>query len=151
MERVLGTDPAAIITTRIGSAFVSATAGGAGDNTSVNGTSIDRQAIGLPLAAVLTLYFAATLASNQTLSITALKVQDSADGSTWADYKTLSAPGAVLSATGSGQSRASVGLSTARRYVRVVFTPDLSASGTDTANVVAGWALTGFNELPSPA
>ncbi len=151
MQRILATDPASLMTTRIGSAFTSITAAGAGDAAAVNGITIDREATGMQPAAVLALHFSATLTAAKTLNITQLKVQDSADGAIWADYRTLAAPGVVLSATGVGQVAASVSLSSARRYVRSVFTPDLTAAAADVATLVSTWSLTGGQELPAAA
>ncbi len=155
MLRIYSTDVGSLITSRVASAPVSATAGGSGDATAVTGLTIDRQALGLPQSAQIAVLCQATLAATKTLSITALKVEDSADGSTWADYMVLSAPGVVATgATGgsteSGQAAASVDLSSARRYVRVAFTPDLSATATDTATLLAAWVFGGFSSLPAP-
>lgn len=155
MNRVIMTDIASVIAPRIASAFTSATAGGTGDNTSVVGATLDRAALGLPLCAEVGVFFSATLAATKTLSITALKVEDSADGSTWADYAVLTAPGVVATGptgggTVSGQATSGVNLSGARKYIRVTHTPDLSATGTDTATTVAIAVLAGFTPIPAP-
>ncbi|PWC96960.1 hypothetical protein [Azospirillum sp. TSO5] len=147
----------AYLKAKIGSAFVSATAGGTGDNASVNGAAVDRLSSStgaLAASGVFNVFYSATLAATKTLSLTALKVQDSADGSTWADYLTPSAPGVVATgasggSTETGVSTLAVDLNSARRYVRVVFTPDLSASGTDTASLLATAVLAGYDRIPS--
>lgn len=156
MQRIIETDIASVVTVRAGG-FATATAGGAGDNTEVNGSTIDRDfGNDMPLCGALSLLFNATLAQDKTLSVTELKVQDSADGNSWTDYATLDAPGVV--ATGpagggavKGQATVKVNLSSARRYVRAVFKPDLSAADTDTASMSVAWVLAGFRNLPAPA
>ncbi|AWK90354.1 hypothetical protein [Azospirillum thermophilum] len=150
MLRILQTDIGSVITARAGSAVTSIVAGAAGDNAVVNGLSIDRAALGLPASALVSLLFTATLGAGKTLSIGAYKVQDSADGAAWADFASFGPAGVVATATGSGQVTGKVCLTGARRYVRVVFQPDLSAADTDTAQLVAAWSFGGFDSLPSP-
>lgn len=156
MNRVIQTDIHSVVSARLASAITSITAGGAGDNTAIVGVVIDRQALGVPLNADLVLAFDATLAATATLALTAVKIEDSADGANWADYAVFTNPGVV--ATGpagggnvKGQLRLGVNLSSARRYIRVDFTPDLSAANTDKALVTALLVLAGFDALPSPA
>lgn len=152
MNRVYMTDIGSLVSEKIGSAFASATAGGTGDNTAVTGTSIDRAAIGNPLCAEVAVLYSATLAATKTLTLKTVKIEDSADGSTWADYATFDdavvATGATGGSTEAGAAAYKVNLSGARRYVRVDFTPDLSATGTDTASAVAAWVFGGFDVLP---
>ncbi len=148
-------DVASLLTAKIASVFDSATAGGTGDATAVNGTTIDRFAGGgVPLNAELLLVWKAVLAAAATLSLGAVKVQDSADGSTWADYQTFTDPGVVATGpagggTVYGVTKLGVNLGSARRYIRFNFTPDLSAANTDTAIVVAVMNLAGFDRLPA--
>jgi hypothetical protein len=154
MNRVIMTDIASVVTERIASAFTSLTAGGAGDNTSVVGLTIDRAAFGVPQTAEIVILSEAVLAAAATLSITALKVEDSADGSSWADYAVQTAPGVVSTGPGGGgtvrtQTAAGVNLSSARRYVRVTHTPDLSAANTDTAKTLAMVVFAGFPSIPA--
>lgn len=149
MLRILQTDIGSVITNRL-AAFAAITAGGAGDGAAVNGVAIDRGALGLPGSALVAIFHQATLAAGQTLSVGAVKVQDSADGASWADFAALPAPGVVATATGGGQTIAKVCLTGARRYVRLVFTADLSAANTDTATLVGAWTFGGFAALPAP-
>lgn len=159
MNRVIQTDINSLISARIASTITSATAGGTGDNTAITGVTVDRLAFPLvnpPLCASLLLLFDTTLAAAATLSLKTVKIQDSADGSTWADYKTFTDPGVVATGPGGGgnvkgSTRLGVNLSSARRYVRAVFTPDLSAANTDTASVLAALVFAGFDAIPSPA
>jgi len=114
------------------------TAGGTGDTTTVTGLSIDRGGFGgapLPLSALMSVDFEATLASGATLSI-GYAVQDSADNSTFADYQTATyttaSTGASGGSTNKGQFNVQVNLTSARRYVRFNYNPKCSATGTDT-------------------
>ena len=156
MDRMYMTDVASMITARVASAFASATAGGAGNNTPVVGLAIDRLSLGsVPQCGEIEIPFEAVLAVGDTLSITALQVEDSADGVAWATYQTLTAPGVVATgpvggATVHGQVSADINLSSARRFVRVDHTPSLSAAATDTAKTLAVLVLGGFDELPAP-
>lgn len=159
MNRVIQTDIHSVISARIASAFTAVTAGGAGDDTAVTGSTIDRASFASgqpPLCADLQLAFSAVLAAAATLTLKTVKIQDSADGTNWADYFTFTDPGVVATGPGGGGTvpgvtRLGVNLSSARRYVRAVFTPDLSAAATDTANVVALMEFAGFDSIPSPA
>ncbi len=150
MLRILQTDIGSVITARAGSAVAALTAGGAGDNATINGLAIDRRAMGLPSSALVSVLFTAALGAGKTLSISAFKVQDSADGASWADFATFAVPGVVATVSGSGQTVAKICLTGARSYVRVTFQPDLSATDTDTALVAAHWAFGGFSALPAP-
>lgn len=137
----LGRDLAGEIKTHYAAAATSATAGGAGDATAVNGTGIDTTALGTKYESVaFALAATATLAATKTLTLTA-KIQDSSDNSTFADLVSvatvLTLTGATGGSTETGSAVVGVGLDQARQYVRVVFTPDLSASSTDTAEIVA--------------
>lgn len=144
----------------IASAFTSLTAGGSGDNTAVTGLSIDRAALGLPQSCILNWNFTATLAAAATLTIKDLVIQDSADGTNWATYvpprpdAAIAAPGVVATGPGGGGtvrgvSRLNVNLTAARQFVRFGWTPDLSASATDTAIVAATVTMAGFDRLPT--
>lgn len=138
------------ITIRRAAANTAATAGGSGDATAVTGVIIDRAALGWAESCVLAIPFTATLASTQTLSI-AYTFQHGED-SGLSDAATLaSATGAVV-ATGAGTVtgvfEVGVSLRGARRYVRLNFTPDLSAANTDTAALSAVIVFAGANRLP---
>lgn len=157
MNRVIQTDINSVIAPRIASLVTSVTAGGTGDNTAITGTSIDRQAfVAPPLCASLALLSEAVLAASATMTMKNVKIQDSADNSTWTDYLTFTDPGVVATGPvggGTVQSATKLGvnLSSARRYIRAVFTPDLSAANTDTAKVLGAFVFGGFEAIPSPA
>lgn len=123
------------------------TAGGTGDGVAQNGTSIDRQDI---YSAIVAVPITAVLAATETATVN-VKVQDSADNSTFADF--ASATELVLTGDTGGSTETDiiqlkVNLQGAKRYMRVVVTCDLSATGTDTATFAAVVALTGAIENP---
>lgn len=150
-DMVLQRNVAQLVTTRLGSAFTSVTAGGAGDNTAILGTAIQRSLIGLPSTVALALLFTGTLAATKTLSFLNCKIQHSDDGTTWTDFLLFTDPGIVASATGAnaGQLQLGASLNGAKDYVRVVYTPDLSNTVTDTATVAAALVFAGARALPS--
>lgn len=136
-------------------ASTSVTAAGSGDNTAVTGVAVDRAAIGLPLSAVVVYAIAATMANTKTLSM-AYKVQHAIDA---AFTVVTDLPGAIVAnavvltakADGSAQTFAfqhSVNLNGAMQFVRIVYTPDLSNTATDTAVIQTAWVFAGMNELP---
>lgn len=134
-------------------ANTAATAGGAGDNTLVTGVIIDRAAIGWPESAVVAIPFTATLAAAATLTIT--PVVQEGNAANLSDAANLAAPGAQVVATGpvgggtvTGTYELNVSLRGAGRYVRVNFTPDLSAANTDTAALSAVLVTGGAIRLP---
>lgn len=148
-------DIASLETAKAGTAITALTAAGSGDNTAITGITIDRLAgSSVPLNAEIILSYTATLAATKTLTLKTVKVEDSADGTNWADFATFTDPGVVATgptggATLSGAVKLGVNLGAAKRYVRVDFTPDLSASGTDTAYVGAVVNLAGFDRVPA--
>ncbi len=134
------------------SAYVSATAGGAGNNVAVTGLTIDRVALNVPRSVAFCIAFQASLSASQTLSILAPLIQHSPDGVTWTTLTTPTTPGVVSTgaATNHGAVRIGADLSAAYRYVRLNWTPDLSASGTDTAEIIATALFAGTNHVPAP-
>lgn len=150
------------ISAQIGAAYAlastSLTAGGGGDNTLITGTTINTAAA-LTAPAVYPKDFnsvafviggTATLAAGKSITVTAL-IEDSADGSSWA---TLVASATIVSVTSAGggtvtfTGKIGADLTAARQYVRVKATPDLSATGTDTAVVFGIAVLGGATDLP---
>lgn len=155
MSIVLQKDVKSLVLPRLATAFTAAIAGGSGDNTAITGSTIDRFATsGIPLNAQIVILWTATLAATKTLTLKDVKIEDSADGSNWASFATFTNPGVVATGPGGGGTVSGVteipgvDLSSARRYVRLVFTPDLNATGTDTATVVGMANLAGFDRLP---
>lgn len=128
------------------------TAAGTGDNTQADGLAIDRKDA---TSASIAIVAKATLAATKTLTVK-LVVQDSADGVTFADVAAGLQPGGsanstVMTLTGaaggsteSGLYQLGINLSSLKRYIRVRLTPDLNATGTDTATVAAVVSLGGL-------
>lgn len=133
----------------------SATAASTGDATSVTGVTVDRMGFGIPsmpMSLALGIVYETNLATSKTLSI-GYAVQDSADGSNWSDYQTATyavvATGSTASSALTGQLEVAVDLSSARRYVRANYQPDLSATQTDTASFRAVGFFAGFDRIPA--
>ncbi|MFP1646112.1 hypothetical protein [Pontitalea aquivivens] len=142
-----------LVAVRRAAANTAVTAGGAGDNTEVAGVILDRAAIGFPQSAVVAIPFTATLAAGATLSI-AWDI-DEGNNSGLSDAEVLASAAAAVVATGpvgggtvSGTFEANVPLSGAGRYVRLNFTPNLSAANTDTAALSAVVVFGGMDRLP---
>ena len=128
----------------------------AGANATVTGVTIDRGGFAggsLPRSAEFAVAFDATLQSGKTLSVS-FDVQHSTNNSTWVDFATSSGVVAATGPSGGGAVQGSqsfaVDLGAANRYVRLVFQPVLSATGTDTVTAVAVAVLSGYDRLASP-
>lgn len=124
------------------------TAGGAGDATEVTSPGVDRLGFG---SGVLVIAGRTNAAASETLKVT-VKISDSADNSSFGSDTTLAT--AVTIATGGASAQSFVyelnlNLASYRRYVRFKITPDLSASGTDTAQWGAAIVLGGAVQKPA--
>lgn len=114
----------------------------------VNGTSIDRQAHSLAGCCVVHQVAGALTGAPTTTSVIT-KLQDSADNSTFADYK----PDGVNVATNTALTAAStenslsVDLTLARRYIRAVTTIAFTGGSTPSVLVAADIVLSGENTL----
>lgn len=131
-----------LIAVRRAAANTAVTAGGGGDAAAVTGVVIDRAELGWPQSCVLAIPFTATLAAAATLSV-AYALQEG-NASNLSDAATLQSAAAQVVATGPGGGGTVTGtlevnasLAGAGRYVRLNFTPDLSAANTDTAALSA--------------
>lgn len=154
----LGKDIAGSIGALYAAASTAVTAGGSGDATEVTGVTINTAALQTAPAIygkdfnsiAFVIAGTTTLADTKALTVTAL-IEDSADGSTWA---TKVASSTIVSITASGATttgfagKVGVDLTACRQYVRVKFTPNLTATSTDTATVFGVAVLGGGNELP---
>lgn len=135
-------------------AISTATAGGTGDATEVDGAYIDRQ--GFDSLKVLIAY-KTTLAQGKTLSIAAnLQDATSSGGSGVADFGDAMASAVVGTGGTGGSTETGVveldfDISGANQYVRVQYTPDMNASGTDTATLAAVYILGGAQVQPVSA
>lgn len=134
-----------------GSRFVAA---GTGDNTKVTGATIDRMPAGAAgfLSAVVAVLGRAVLAEDETLKF-ALEYQESADGSSWDTAVALYTATTVATGGAGGSTELAVketdlDLSARKRYIRFNATPDLSASGTDTGEMLVAVTLGGADQTP---
>lgn len=134
-------------------AISTATAGGTGDNTEVDGAYIDRTGF---QSVKLVIGYKAVLGSNATLSLSA-KIQDAtSSGGAVADFgsemaKAIVASGGVSGATVTGVVELDFDISGADDFIRAVYTPDLSAANTDTVTMYCAVVLAGATEQPVTA
>lgn len=138
------------ISVRRATANAAATAGGAGDNTLVTGVIIDRAALGWPESCVVAIPFTATLAAAATLTVGGvLQHGDAANMSDASAFSTIT-PAVVATGAGTvtGQVEVNLRLTGAKRYVRLNFTPDLSAASVDTAALSGIIVFGGAGRLP---
>jgi len=146
-------DAVARIAARYATEGVDIVAGGAGDNTEVDRAYVDRRGFA-SLKAVIA--YTATLQAGETLKIAA-NLQDDADGAgVGTDFGDALASATVATGPGGGGTRTGVieldfDLSGANRYTRLQFTPNLSASGTDVAELSAVYILAGATDDPVSA
>lgn len=131
-------------------------AAGTGDNTEVTTGAVDRQAVGQNChSALAVIGGSATLAEGETLTI-ALNLQESSDNGVadaYADFGTAVAATVVLTGLAGGAKQnftfqQKFDISSAERYLKLQFTPNCSASGTDTFEIAGGLILGGFVEAP---
>ena len=150
MSVALSRDIGAYLTGRFGG-HADVLANGAGDATEVTSGYIDRQ--GYESCKVFIAY-TATLANGESLAIAA-NLQDAGDssGTGVADYGTVLASTVQVTSSGGGVETGVVeldfDLTGAKRYIRLQFTPDLSASGVDVADVTGIVVLGGAEKQPS--
>jgi hypothetical protein len=137
-------------------ANTSVTAAGSGDNTAITGAILDRQANGNAQSAVVAIPYLITLASAETFTLKNVLVEhgDASNLSDVATFATLEDSTGSVIATGvktavSDCKSYSVNLAGAKRYIRVKATPDLSASGTDTAAISGVVVFGGQDSLPT--
>lgn len=136
-----------------------ATAGGGGDNTEVDGAWLDRildqdAEGGIALSAKLVITYTTTLQAGETLSF-GVQFRDgtSAVGAAADDYgdavpSTVVATGESGGSTETGTVEIDIDLAAARQFVQAQVTPNLSAGGTDTAEWAAALVLFGHSRTP---
>lgn len=140
-------------------------AAGTGDNSEVDGNTIDRYVNGSDAtdgifdSVVFAVTCRAVLAATKTLVVKAT-LQDSADGSSWADVAAAYQPGGAADSTirtltggGGGSTETSVNEIAVdavplRRYLRIQLHADLNAAGTDVADIHAVAVKGGASRLP---
>lgn len=145
-------DPAA--TTRVVALTAqSGVAAGTGDNTEKTSAAIDRKPQGTPGfdAIQIELTYITTVTAGQTLKLT-LKIEESADGSSWGTAETLL--NAVTLETGAVTAKTAVyehslDLRKRKRYIRFLVTLDLSAGSADTFVYAATGILSAADAFPA--
>jgi hypothetical protein len=169
-----------LVDTKPLSKSLSFTSGGASDNATFTGLAVDRMASptgSLAMTLDADIFFDATLSSGSTLSI-AFDLQDSADGVNFSDYATEASAVVATGPSGGGAVQGiarltianadnpnianngfnlpgniaapSVSLQSARRYIRLLFTPHLSKGSVDTAVCAAFGVFAGYSTLEAP-
>lgn len=126
------------------------TAAGAADNVYQAGIVIDRNDISelchsAFLAAIATL---ANVSGGDDADFT-FQMKHSEDAITWADYGTAKTDSETRDENTTYSLKAVWDIAGAYRYIRVDWKVDLSASGTDTAQVSGGLVLGPFNATPA--
>lgn len=106
-----------------------------------NGVSIDRLALGVS-SCVLAVLTGASTGTPTTLSVD-VKLQDSADGTTFADFAT-----AVSATAVSSSAEKDIDLTTARQYVRAVETVSFTGGTAPTVLSSAALVFGGATTLP---
>lgn len=137
---------------------LSIVAGAGQDGVEQTGPTIDRLTTGAAVtgatqynSARLDILYTTTLAATKTLSLTA-KVQDSADGSSWNTAVVLQAATVVktgLVTAEKGIASYAINLVPRARYIRILWTADLSAADTDTALLSAQLTMGGATYQPT--
>lgn len=138
-----------------GLAPVKVIAAGGGDGTANKQTAFDRRTLGgLDLSAAVLVPYSSSIATSETATIV-VKFQHSSttvDG----DFTDLTATDGATSHTISitdadehGVLRVAYDLAPAKRYLRVVATPDCSASGTDFVTYAAVVEFSGSDHQPA--
>ena len=125
-------------------------AGGTPDGTKVTGDTIDTA--GLYASGILQISYLAALANTKTLSF-AIEYQESDDNSSWdtavvVQAATVCATGDGVSSNFAGMVQSDITLYDKKRYIRFNITPDLSASGTDTAGYGVVLTAGGADHVP---
>ena len=117
------------------------TAAGTNDNTLITCAYVDLGVGARPLSCSVVFNFKSTLINTQTVSLAAYmqSTDNTSNASSWAN---VAAQASTLAATGTTGNIAQYGtldvdfdLSSAKRYVRLLFTPLCSGTGTDTVNI----------------
>ena len=143
-----------------GSGGLTATAGGAGDNTVANANWVSRKDDrnkGIALSVKLIVSYSAVLAAAATLKF-AVNFQDATDGAGTgaAQYPvgesvatTTAAIGPAGGGTVSGTFEVDMDLAGAREFIRAQVTPDLSAGATDTLSFHMDYVFFGEQRGPT--
>lgn len=135
---------------------------GSEDNTEQNGLSIDRELVlpgqPLQLSAQAALFYSYSLTTAKTAAIT-WNLQHSSAASSWTDFNdiegttgqsaTIGSTGSTATQTGNGTLRANFSLGAAKRYVRMQYKFNFSATATDDADVGGVLVFGGYDTTPA--
>lgn len=129
--------------------FTQVTAGGSGDDTKITGLEIDRTGFD---SALLNIVANLNVADTETLSVE-VEIQDKVEGGSWLTAEVIQADAVVFTSDGGDTDTlitipVPIGLAKYNQYVRVNATPNLSASGTDTADIMGELVLADSNVIP---
>lgn len=139
--------------------YVAATANGSGDNTKMTLAEVDRldsATGGLAKSAIIVVPYTTALASAETLSLT-IGITDCATSNGSYSSAVAVLAKTVVSTGGSGGTtntdvyEARVDLAPYARFIKFEVTPDMSASGTDTAKVMPLVVLCDHSVKPTTA
>lgn len=135
---------------------------GSEDNTEQNGFTVDRELLnpGQPLAlsGQAALIYSYALATAKTCAVT-MNLQHSSAASSWTDFndingstgqsRTLGTTASTAAQTGNGTLRANFDFSGAKRYLRMQYKFNFSATATDDADVGGVIVLGGYDTVPA--
>lgn len=145
----------AFIGAAVASDDVSVVAGSGSNNALVTGLAIDRGALSWPLSASFLVRYKATLGAGNTIALAA-SIETAADSAFATATTVLATFASVVVDTGQaggsvqrGVVRFPVDFAGALEFVRLKFTPNLSAANTDTADLSSVAVLAGQDFLPA--
>lgn len=122
-------------------------AGGGADNVAQTGNAINRgDLVQDALSASIMIPMTVAVSGSDTAAVV-IDVEDSDDGSSWANYGTAPAS-VVFDVDGDHLVQHPLNLAGARQYIRINATFTMSAGATDTADVAIVLVQSGFPELP---
>jgi hypothetical protein len=134
----------------------SAITAGSNSGTAVTSAGVDRldpSTGSLAGSCKFALAYSTVLGATHTLAIGAVVVNTAPDNATWSTFGTFTAPGTLATGpsgggTLTGASALDIGdLEMASRYLQFVYTPTLSATSVDTAEIAAVTVLGGYDRL----
>ncbi len=154
MDTALGRDNAAYLTPVFAAAEYDLTAAAGTDNSEQTWATIDRLTTFDNVrhaSAAAVVMATATLGEDETLTVSGIWEHSDDEGSTWTEIGTdttlLTLTGGSGGSTETGTGKLNINLAEADGQVRFKQTPDLSASGTDTAKVSGVYIFSAPSEI----